>query len=117
MTFPQNVNERAQIFHEVNVVRVRKHGREESLKGFRVQRYCVQKALVWLKDHNAAYSDIIIGMDRLNFLPVDGQLEEITTLEVPAHTAHVDDLGPAREQLGPDVPKGTNVVKHPQCGG
>ena len=53
VTFPQNVNEPAQIFprlpKELQIIRVRKQGKNDSYKDFNVRRAKVQTALQWLK--------------------------------------------------------------------
>ena len=41
-----------------DIIRVRRQGRDDTHKDFRVRRYRVQEALCWLKDNNPAYSDI-----------------------------------------------------------
>ena len=62
IAFPQAVQEPATILPgvpaEVDIIRVRRQGRDDTHKDFRVRRYRVQEALCWLKDNNPAYSDI-----------------------------------------------------------
>ena len=62
IAFPQAVQEPATILPrlpaEVDIIRVRIQGRDDTHKDFRVRRYRVQEALCWLKDNNPAYSDI-----------------------------------------------------------
>jgi hypothetical protein len=78
VTFPQEVNEPAKIFprlpSEINIVRVRKLGKNDTSKDYSVRRQKIQEALLFLKNNNSAYTDIIISQDRLNSLPVDGEL-------------------------------------------
>ena len=101
VTFPQDVNEPAQIFpqlpHEINIIRVRKTGKNDSSKEFRVRRYTVQSALQWLKTNNPAYSDIIISDERLNLLPINDELHT-NNVNVNDYENHAD-KGPAPEQL------------------
>ena len=103
VTFPQDVNEPAQILpklpHEINIIKLRKTGRNNTNKEFRVRRYSVQHALDWLKDNNPAYSDIIICNERLNQLPLDNEVD-LLTLDV-SDVSTTNDLGPAQEQTDP----------------
>lgn len=39
---------------------------------FRVRRAKIEEALIWLKDNNPFYNDIVISRDRLEALPCDG---------------------------------------------
>ena len=65
VTFPQEINEPAKNFPrlppEVNLVRVRKQGSNDTTKDFTVRRYTIQSALLWLKQNNPAYADIEIS--------------------------------------------------------
>ena len=107
ITFPQEVNEPARIFPklptEIKIIRVRKQGKNDSSKDFRVRRRMVESALKWLKANNPAFSDIEISIQRLNRLPVDGQLDDLETVEFPPDTVHLDDKGPAEDQFGPAI--------------
>jgi hypothetical protein len=47
---------------------------------FLINRARVHAALVWLKQNNSLYSDILISSERLNALPVNGVPDEITSL-------------------------------------
>ena len=104
MTFPQDVNEPSQIFprlpEQINIIKVRKLGLNDTSKEFRVRRHNVQKALAWLKKHNPAYQDIIISDDRLNRLPEDGNLSGIQSVEYNDNIANssTNDKGPAPQQ-------------------
>ena len=73
VTFPQEINEPAQIFprlhEEIKIIKVRKQGKTDTSKDFRVRRYTAQEALFWLKDNNSAYSDMIISQERINCCP------------------------------------------------
>jgi signal recognition particle subunit SEC65 len=103
VTFPQEVNEPGQIFprlpQEIQIIRVRKQGKNNTSKEFRVRRFKVQHALVWLKSNNPAFSDIIISQERLEALPTDGEIENINTVEYAPDTVHGSDKGPAPEQM------------------
>ena len=51
------------------------------MPGFlQVNRNCVQTALIWLKENNPLYFDIVISSDRLNELPLNGIPVEIITV-------------------------------------
>ena len=105
VTFPQDINEPAQIFprlpEEINIIKVRKRGRNDTSKDFRVRRYRVQNALIWLKENNPVYSDIFISQERVTMLPLDGECAGIPTVEVPETTQYNNDKGPASEQTDP----------------
>ena len=103
VTFPQQVNEPAQILpnlpSEINIIKVQKKGRNDSSKQFRVRRYQVQYALQWLKLNNPAYSDILISQERLENLPIDSDID-LPTLDVN-EVSTSNDMGPAHEQTDP----------------
>ena len=86
---------------------MRKQGKNDTSKHFRVRQFVVQNALTWLKNHNAAYSDIIICSERLKSFPVDGECNEIPTVAFCEDTVHQKDQGPASEQTDPGVTDGT----------
>ena len=119
VTFPQEVNEPAQIFprlpEEINIIKVRKQGQNGTSKEFRVQRHRVQNALLWLKQNNPAYSDIIISQIRIDNLPVNGDISSIHTIEYKSDTVHQNDQGPAPQQLevGDDVGETASSVLLP----
>jgi hypothetical protein len=103
VAFPQEVSEPGKISpklpSEVNIKRIRKQGENDTSKEFNVMRYKIQNALIWLKENNSVYSDIIISQDRINLLTVDGELEDISTLEYREETQHLNDQGPAVDQI------------------
>ena len=111
VTFPQEVNEPAKISprlsSEINIVRVRKLGKNDTSKDYSVRRQKIQEALLFLKNNNSAYTDIIISQDRLNSLPVDGELTSVQTVEFNPDTVHDSDLGPAPNQTDPGEINGT----------
>ena len=110
VTFPQEINEPAQIFprlpHEVNIIKVRKQGKNHTSKEFIVRRYKVEGALRWLKTNNPAYTDIVICQERLLMLPVDGELNNIHTVEYDDNVNHQNDKGPAPQQTEVEVDDG-----------
>jgi hypothetical protein len=66
---------------EIEVLKVKKQGQNDTSKDFVVRRYKVQNALNFLKTNNPAFSDIIIDIDRINALPVEGELSDIETID------------------------------------
>ena len=102
IAFPQAVQEPATILPrlpaEVDVIRVRRQGKDDTHKDFRVRRHHVERALRWLKEYNPAYSDIVIDRARLENLPEDGELPNLRTVEF-SESEHIDDQGPAPQQL------------------
>ena len=107
VTFPQEINEPAQIFprlpSEINIIKVKKIGKNNTCKEFIVRRQKVESALLWLKHYNPAYQDIIISNERLQCLPINGDLIEIDTVEYTDHHNHKNDKGPAPEQVEVDI--------------
>ena len=102
VTFPQEINQPAHIFSrlppEIEILKVRKKGRNDTSTDFRVRRHTVQNALIWLKQNNSVYSNITISQERLQQLPLDGEMPNIQTLEYTNSTTHQNDKGPANEQ-------------------
>ena len=70
---------------EIEVLKVKKQGQNDTSKDFVVRRYKVQNALNFLKTNNPAFSDIIIDIDRINALPVEGELSDIETIDYHPH--------------------------------
>ena len=102
IAFPQAVQEPATILPrlpaEVDIVRVRRQGKDDTHKDVRVRRHRIEGALHWLKENNPAYSDIVIDRSRLQNLPEDGELPNVRTVEF-SESEHIDDQGPAPQQL------------------
>ena len=77
IAFLQAVQEPATILPclpaEVDIIRVRRQGKDDTHKDFRVRRQRVEGGLRWLKDNNPAYADIVIDEARLQNLPADGE--------------------------------------------
>ena len=112
VTFPQDVNEPAKIFpclpSEIDLIKVRKKGKNDSSKEFIVSRCRVETALKWLKLHNPAYVDIIISQERLLLLPENGELDAIPVAEYD-NAKHTNDKGPAPEQTELDSIENCNT--------
>ena len=116
VTFPQEINEPAKIFprlpQEIQIIKVKKQGKNETYREFRVRRIKVEQALKWLKINNPAYADIIISSNRLLHLPEDGELSDITTLQFQLDTPHNNDKGPSSEQIDIGVSEGFHTLRH-----
>ena len=78
IAFPQAVQEPATILPripaEVDVILVRRQGKDDTHKDFGVTRHRVEGALRWLKDNNPAYGDVDIDGARMENLPEDDEL-------------------------------------------
>lgn len=102
IAFPQAVQKPAtnlpRLPAEVNIIRVRKQGKDDTHKDFRVRRQRIERALHWLKDNNTAYRDIVIDDGRIQCLPEDGELPDLRTVEC-SEIEHSNDQGPAPQQL------------------
>lgn len=85
---------------EINILKVKRKGKNDSSKEYRVRRYTVQNALLWLKNNNPAYSDITISNDRLNQLPIDSSVN-LQTLEVDSfeQSSRENDTCPVSNKL------------------
>lgn len=66
---------------------------------FRVRRWRVHEALLWLKANNPLYQDIEISQERLDALPENGIPEEIMS-----NARHSDDIETVREEHAGYVP-------------
>ena len=97
IAFPQAVQEPATILPrlpaEVDIIRVRRQGKDDTHKDFRVRRHQVEEALCWLKDNNPAYS--VVDSAHIRNLPEDGELPTVEFSE----TEHRNDQGPGPQQL------------------
>ena len=69
--------------------------------------FVVQNALIWLKQHNPAYSNIIICSERFQSLPVYGECDDIPSVAFCEDTVHEKEQGPASEQIDPGTSDGT----------
>ena len=105
VSFPQEVNEPCKILpllpSDVQIIKVRKQGKNDISKDFKVRHFKVQHSLEWLKKNNPVYADITISLERLSLLPTDGELPNIQTLEYDPKTKHSHDEGPAPQQIDP----------------
>lgn len=81
IAFSQAVQEPATILPrlpaEVNIIPVRKQGKDDTHQDFRVRRQRIERPLHWLKDNNTTYMDIIIDDGRIQCLPEDGELPDL----------------------------------------
>ena len=83
---------------EVDIIRVRRQGKDDTHKDFRVRRHRAEGTLGWLKDNNPAYGDAVIDGTSIENLPEDGELPNLRTVEF-SETKRIDDQGPAPQQL------------------
>jgi hypothetical protein len=60
--------------------------------------YKVQNALNFLKTNNPAFADIIIDIDRIIYLPIEGEVSDIETIDYHSHNDLSSDKGPAPYQ-------------------
>ena len=74
---------------EVPVILVRRKGTEITWKDFRVRRSKVLEALVWLKNHNQFYRNIVIDNDHLSDLPKDGIPSNLRYIEITSEETGV----------------------------
>ena len=112
VAYPQNINESAQILsnllQQIQSIRVRKQRKNDTTKDYNVRCSVIQKVIVWLKQYNPAYSDIIISQERIDHLP-ENALIDIHTFETKVpHNSHTD-LGPAPLQVDPGEGDGNTV--------
>ena len=102
IAFPQAVQEPSTILPrlptKVDIIRMRRQGKDDTHKDFRVRTHRVEGALRWLKDNNPTYSDVVIDGARIENLPGDGELPNLRTVDF-SETARIDDQGPAPQQL------------------
>ena len=102
IAFPQAVQEPATILPrppaEVGIICVRRQGKGDTHKDFRVRRDNVEGALLLLMDNNPAYGDVVIDGTRIENLPEDGELPNLRTVEF-SETERMNDQGPAPQQL------------------
>ena len=67
----------------LDVVLVRKEGGTGSHKDFRMHRSKILLALQWLQENNKYYSGITIDQTALALLPIDGELDGLSTIILP----------------------------------
>jgi len=93
VAFPQEIDKPANILpilpSEINIIKVRKQGQNDTFKDFNVSRYKIQNALIWLKNNNPVYSDIIISEEKLHLFPIDGEIS-IHSVQYDPNTVHIN---------------------------
>jgi hypothetical protein len=111
VTFPQEVDEPTIFFprlpKEIEILKVKKQGQNDTSTDFIVRRYKVQNAHTFLKTNKPAFADIIIDIDRINYLPIEGELSDIETIDYHPHNDLSSDKGPAQDQTGAGEISGT----------
>ena len=78
-------------------------GRNEDLPDLRVRRHFVHAALLWKQENDPAFSRITICKDRLQMLPIDGNLDQVIECELDERSSTENYLGPAPEQVRDSV--------------
>ena len=82
INFSQNVQEfvaklpRHPSSLDVLVIRRQSESNSEAFRDFKVRRKKVAHALMWLKENNRYYTDIIINFEILRSLPIDGSIDD-----------------------------------------
>ncbi|EXX53883.1 hypothetical protein RirG_239720 [Rhizophagus irregularis DAOM 197198w] len=61
---------------DVLVIRRQSASNAEAFRNFKVRRDKVTQALIWLKQNNRYYADVIIDHEILQFLPIDGTIDD-----------------------------------------
>ena len=101
VAFAQEIDQPGQIFPrlppEIKIIKVRKHGRNDTSKDFVVRRAKVVKALHFLKSNTPGYEEIIISEKRINMLPDEGEIN-IETLQYTDNVNHINDVSPVPQQ-------------------
>ena len=98
INLPQNVTELATSLprypKDLAVIIVKVKGRDNTFKDVTVRKQKVHNALVWLKNNNPHYSELIINEDALNILPENGVPSELMTVEADDDIISDDDCSP-----------------------
>lgn len=106
VAFPQEIDKPVKILpnipSEINIIKDRKQSQNVTFNDFNVSRYKIQNALIQFKNNNPVYSDIIISEERLNLLPIDGEIS-IHSVQYDPNTVHINDQGPAPQQIDPEI--------------
>uniref|UniRef100_U9SRZ5 DUF6570 domain-containing protein n=1 Tax=Rhizophagus irregularis (strain DAOM 181602 / DAOM 197198 / MUCL 43194) TaxID=747089 RepID=U9SRZ5_RHIID len=82
INFPQDVQEfasklpRHPSLLDVLVIRRQSASNAEAFRDFKVRRDKVTQALIWLKQNNRYYADVIIDHEILQSLPIDGTIND-----------------------------------------
>ena len=114
--FPQDITDVAESLPRTSVnivVLKRRHHVTGDMESFRVRRARVLEALLWLKNHNLYYHDVIIDYAATQTLPEDGPFTGLTIREEEAEDEsdeenerpdHPDPDGPVHETAESFVP-------------
>ncbi len=85
INLPQNVTELAKSLprypKDLAIIIVKIKGKDNTFKDVTVRKQKVHDALVWLKNNNPHYSELIINEHALNSLPENGVPPELMTVE------------------------------------
>ena len=106
ITFPNNVQKVVNILPnlpgDLPLIKIKKKDSANS-KDFRVQKAKVLAALNWLAHNNPVYKDIEIDQDRIDMLPVDDELDSITSISIEKDNASTVDMDTC-DLVDDDVP-------------
>ena len=85
INLPQNVKELAKALprypKDLAVIIVKVKGKDNTFKDVTVRKQKVHNALLWLKNNNPHYSEVLINNQVLNSLPENGVPPEFMTVE------------------------------------
>ena len=108
---PQNVTELATSLprypRDLAVIIVKVKGRDNTLKDVTVRKQKVHDALIWLRNNNPHYSELIINEDALDSLPENGVPPALMTVETDDDIASdnncLPDAGPFTDNPTEDI--------------
>lgn len=110
VTFPQEINEPAKIFprlpQELQIIKVKKQGKNDTCIEFRVRRLEVEQALKWLKINNPAYVDIIHKFWQIITSSRGWRTFRYNHFTVQRKYPHSNDKGPSSEQIDIGISEG-----------
>ena len=81
---------------------IRRHGTDNTHRDCRVRRQKVLRAIMWLKDNNPFYADVVIDFQSLERLPEDGIPADLPTVDDPQST---DQQDPQQEHAEEQIPQ------------
>ena len=94
INLPQNITELATSLPRypkgLAVIIVKVKGRDNTFKDVTVQKQIVHDALIWLRNNNPHYSELIIHEDALDSLPENGVPPALMTVETDDDIASDD---------------------------
>ena len=110
INLPQNVTELAKFLprypKDLAVIIIKVKGKNNTFKDVIVRKKKVHNALVWLKNNNPYYSEILINDHALSLLPANGAPPELMTVETDDITSEISyspDMGPCTDNSSEDI--------------